>query len=394
MSEDLAVSGIADRWVLVVVGSASAVAAALSAHTALNGVLMRRADRDAPLVPKPDDGGCAVSVLIPARNEALRIGPTIASVLKSDGIASLEVLVLDDHSTDGTADVVRACAAGDDRLRVLVGEPLPEGWMGKPWACQQLGTAASGSVLVFVDADVELQPEALRATIQLMTKYRLTLVSPYPQQVAVTAGERLVQPLLQWLWLTFLPLRLAERPSPVSMAAANGQVLAVDANAWRFLGGHGVVRDEVIEDVSLARAFKRAGYRATVADGSDVVSCRMYTDWSDLQVGYSKSLWAALPNRAAAKAVAALLAFVYLIPPLAAVFGLVTGRRQVARRGGAGYAAAVVGRIISARQTGGQVRDTWMHPGSIVGLLWLGRRSWRQHDSGNLTWKGRNIHVG
>jgi hypothetical protein len=376
-----------------VVGAAAALAAALATHTAVNAVVMRRAHPGVPPIEGSTAGGVMVSVLIPARNEAHRIGPTIDSVLRCDGIDEMEVLVLDDHSTDGTAEVAARHAGADVRLRVLPGEDLPAGWMGKPWACQQLGEAARGEVLVFVDADVELKPAALRATIDLLARHQLSLVSPYPKQIAVGVGERVVQPLLQWLWLTFLPLRVAERPHPVSMAAANGQVLAMTASVWRTIGGHGSVRREVIEDVALARAVKRAGFRATVADGSEVVTCRMYQGWDDLQAGYSKSLWAALPNRTASRAVGTLLGLIYLVPPVALLAGVLVGRRRLWLLGGSGYLSGVVGRIISARVTGGRVSDAWQHPASIAMLLWLGRRSWRQHDAGELRWKDRSIHV-
>jgi hypothetical protein len=321
----------------------------------------------------------------------LRIGPTISSVLACDGVADLEVLVLDDHSTDGTSDVVRSAAGGDSRVRVIAGATLPSQWMGKPWACQQLGEAASGSILIFVDADVALEPSAIRATVDLLRQFDLSLVSPYPKQIARTAGERLVQPLLQWLWLTFLPLRLAERPKPVSMAAANGQVLAVAAHAYRAIGGHASVRSQVIEDVELAKAFKAGGYRAGVAEGSEIVTCRMYENWTELQEGYSKSLWAALPSQSAARGVGALLALAFVVPPASLLSGLLFRSSRLSVIGGIGYVAGVLGRVVSARTTGGSVGDSFAQPGSIATLLWLGARSRRKLRQGQLQWKGRTV---
>jgi Glycosyltransferase like family 2 len=336
-------------------------------------------------------GGERISVLLPARNEASRIGPTISALLCTDGIADLEFIVLDDHSTDNTVDVIRTTCGSDTRVRIVTGEPLPEGWMGKPWACQQLGRLATGSILVFVDADVIVQPSAIRACVDLLRVHSLSLVSPYPHQLVGSLGERLVQPLLQWLWLSFLPLRIAERPKPVSMAAANGQLLAVDADAWRSVGGHGSVRAQVIEDVELAKAFKAHGFRAVVAEGSEVVSCRMYSNWSELSDGYSKSLWAALPSRPAAKAVGVLLGLLYVVPAAAAITGAATRRPKLGAMGLLGYFAGVAGRIISARKTKGSVADSFAHPVSVASLLWLGSRSWRQRTAGSLTWKGRII---
>ncbi len=384
-----AVNAVADRIGLTGTVTGSALASILSAHALLNTVLLRRADIRSLDVPP----NRPISVLIPARDEAHRIGPTIRSVLACDGVGDLEIIVLDDHSSDATREVVLAASASDRRLRLVSGDELPDGWLGKPFACDQLGRLARGDVLVFVDADVELEPSALRATVALLDQHDLQLVSPYPRQITRTAAERLLQPLLQWLWLTFLPLRIAERPRPVSMAAANGQLLAVDAAAWRSVGGHGSVRSDVIEDVALAMAFKRSGFRAVVAEGSAIASCRMYTGWSEVRDGYSKSLWAALPNRAGAAGVGALLTLAYLVPVAGVIGGTLTGRSHLAAAGLVGYLAGVVGRLISAQMTGGRRLDAFAHPLSVLALIALGVRSNRLARLGGLTWKGRRIDV-
>src|SRR5262249_23720123 len=149
------------------------------------------------------------------------------------------------------------------------------------------------------------------------------LVSPYPRLVAVTVAERLVQPLLAWSWLTFLPVRAIERSRPASLAAAGGQFLAVRAEGYARAGGHAGVRDRVVEDVELARAVKRSGGRIAIADGSRLASCRMYTSWADLRAGYTKSLWAAFGSTAGAVAVSLALLALYVLPPTMAIVGAV-----------------------------------------------------------------------
>ena len=378
---------VVDRVVFLSAVAGASVATLLSVHVLINAALVRRADPGAPDVPADR----VVSVLIPARNEASRIGPTIRSVLASDGVGDLEVIVLDDHSSDETAAVVGASASGDQRLRIVAGNDLPDGWLGKPFACDQLGRLARGSVLVFVDADVVVEPAALRATVGLLDRYNLQLVSPYPRQIVGSVAERVVQPLLQWLWLSLLPLRVAERPRPTSIAAANGQLLAVDAAAWRDVGGHSSVANQVIEDVALAAAFKKRGLRAVVAEGSNIATCRMYTGWSDLRDGYSKSLWAALPNRIASWGVGASLTLGYVVPPAAMVIGALVGSRHIAVVGLYGYCAGVFGRIVSALITRGRWYDSFAHPASVVALIVLARRSYRLRRAGALTWKGRRV---
>ena len=260
--------------VLTAVGSIGAIA--LTAHTAVNIRRMRRLPDDPHAVAE------RVSVLVPARNEAHRIAPTIRSLLAQERVPYLEVLVLDDGSDDGTADVVGEVAAGDPRVRVLTGAPLADGWLGKPHACQQLADASAGSVLCFVDADVTLNPLAVASAVRLLRAARLDVVSPYPRQFADGAGPRLVQPLIEWSWLTTLPLGVAERSSRPTLAAATGQFFVVDRGAYLRAGGHRTVADDVLDDVALLRAVRATGGRGVPVDGSRHASCRMYEDWDDL----------------------------------------------------------------------------------------------------------------
>ena len=353
------------------VGLGSALAAAGTVHAAVNAALLRRPD------PAAGRGPERVSVLVPMRDEVARAGDCLAAVLAQDGVA--EVLVLDDGSSDGTGGVARAMG-----VRVLPGRPPPAGWLGKPHACQQLADAAdpASDVLLFLDADVLLRPGAVAAAVALLGE--LDLVCPYPRQVAGTVAERLVQPLLQWSWLTFLPLRLAERSPRPSLAAANGQLLAVRRAAYDRAGGHAAVRAEVVEDVALLRAVKRAGGRGGVADGTALADCRMYAGWAELRDGYSKSLWSAFGSPAGAAGVAGLLALAYLVPPVAALLG--------SRTGLAGYAAGVTGRVLTARRTGGRAwPDALAHPVSVAAFGWLTARSLRGRRAGTLAWKGRRL---
>lgn len=333
--------------------------AALALHTAVNARLLRTPVR-APLTTP-------TSVLLPLRDEAHRVEACLRSLLAQQG--SFELVVLDDGSTDGTADVVRRVAP---QARLLTGEPLPEGWLGKPHACRQLADAAdpASEVLVFVDADVALAPDAVAATVATLQALRWDLVSPYPRQQA-PGVTRLVQPLLQWSWLTLLPLRLAERPGHPSLSAANGQLLAVRRSAYDAVGGHGAVRDEVVEDVALLRALKRAGGRGGVVDGTDLATTRMYDGGRALADGYAKSL------HTVPAAVPALLAALYVLPVL-------RGDRIA-------YAAGVLGRVVAARRTGGPVLDSLTHPVGVAALVALDARSRWQHRRGRLRWKGRPV---
>ncbi len=362
-----------------VVRAGSVAAALVTAHSAVNLALLRRPVEHPPAVRE------RVSVLVPARDEEACVGLLLADLRAQTGVDDLEVVVLDDASTDRTREVVDDAAAQDPRVRVVTGTGPPPGWLGKTAACDRLAAEATGSVLVFVDADVRLEPHAVAATVDLLRRHHLDLVSPYPRQLAATPVERLVQPLLQWSWASLLPLRLAERTPRPSLSAANGQLMAVDAGTYRRAGGHDAVRSEVLDDVALVRRVKAVGGRGGVADGTRLATCRMYDGSDDLVEGWAKSLWSATGHPAAAAALVGLAGAVYVLPPLAALRG--------SRWGAAGYAAAVLGRVLVARRTGGRVADAWSHPASVVAWSLLVARSWRGRSAGSLTWKGRTLPV-
>ena len=350
------------------------VVLALAIHTGLNTILLRRPPRGAQV----DE---LVSVLMPMRDEAHRLEGSLRSVLGQVGLTRTETLVYDDDSTDGTAEQVRKI--GGDQVRVVAGHTLPPGWLGKAHACMRLADAAKGSVLVFVDADVVLATDAVAGAVSLLRAQRLAFVSPYPRQLAGSWLERLVQPMLQWSWLTFLPLRLAERSTRPALAAANGQLLVADAAAYQAAGGHAAVRADVVEDMALARALVRAGGRGTFADGHDIATCRMYDGTRALVDGYAKSLWCAFGSVSGAVAVALLLLAVGVLP-----WALVAATPLA-------WPAAVAGpvsRLLAARRTGSRPAwDAIAHPLSVLAFAGLLAVSLARHHDGRLTWKSRPL---
>jgi hypothetical protein len=358
--------------------AARTVAVAIAAHSLLNARLLRRPpSADTDLL-----AGERICVLLPLRDEALRVQPCLEALATQRGLgaAHVEFLALDDASADGTALVVEQSCATEPRLRLIpgTGEP-PPGFLGKPWACARLSADADpeATVLVFLDADVVLAPDAIARTVTLLRSAGLGFVSPYPRQTALSPAERLVQPLLQWSWLALAPLRLAERSRRPSLAMANGQLLAVDAMRYAEAGGHSSpnVRGAVLEDLALARTLRAVGARGGMADGTELATCHMYEGWPELRDGYSKSLWAAAGGRLTGSVgQLALLSWLYLRPDPVC------------------YAAGVISRVVSARRTGGRAfPDALAHPISIATLAALTVRSWHGRLTGRLTWKGRPV---
>ena len=367
----------------VAVGSALAVG--LAVHTWWNLRHLRTPD---PGAPRVDD---EVTVLVPARNEAEHVHDTVTSLLAQDGVPHLEVVVLDDASTDATAPELGRIQ--DARLRVIHADdaPLPAGWLGKPWACQRLSEHASGSVIVFADADVHFEPWALRAAINELRSSGLALIAPYPRQRAVTWFERLVQPLVTWSWVATMPLGWAETSLRPSLSAANGQFLVFDAAAYRAIEGHRSVAGDVIEDVALMRALKRAGFYTATVDGSHLAQCRMYDGTNAVIDGYAKSLWAAFNGPLGSIGTNALLVWSGVVPFAAFVFAPDRRTRMI---GAAGYAAMVASRASVAMRTGERVvPDALAQPASIAAFTMLNVISWWRHLRGTNTWKGRSVRA-
>ena len=320
-----------------------------------------------------------VGVIVPMRNEAENVEGLVATLAAQDG--PFHFYLLDDSSDDGTLDLLNRFTSGDLRFTVIKGSSLNDQWIGKTWALQQLFDASSEEILVSIDADVRLSNDAINKAVTLLNSVRLDFVSPYPRQKAQSFAERLIQPLLQWSWLTTVPLRYAENSGQKSMAVANGQFFVVRRSALDSIGGYQSVKHAVIDDVFLARELVKNGSSGTVINGSDIAETRMYASWSEIKCGYGKSL-----NQAFGSIIGAIFALVFLtatsIAPL--ILGLLGNPY-----GWLGFAAIVGTRVLSAIKSRGNVLDTVLHPISVVALIYLIAYSYLRR--GRIQWKGRTV---
>lgn len=232
-----------------------------------------------------------LSICIPARNEGAVIGRTISTLLDQSHF-NFELLILDDQSTDQTAAVVAVYAQQDSRVQLLEGRPLPAGWLGKNWACQQLGQEADGELILFTDADVRWRPGSLTALLHTRQATAADLLSVWPTQITGSWSEWLVVPLMKFAVLNYLPLvGVHHSPWPI-FAAANGQTLLFTRPIYQKIGGHTAVKDQIVEDVALAKAVKSAGGRLRLVDGGSMIAARMYTSWSQVRRGFGKNILA------------------------------------------------------------------------------------------------------
>ena len=233
-----------------------------------------------------------VSILVPARNEEGNIARCISSLLTQD-YPSFEVIVLDDESTDGTQTILERMSLTEERLRILHGQPLPPGWLGKNWACAQLAAQAVGDLFLFTDADTYHKPQALRAYVTTLEGERADLLTGFPLQIMHTWGERFIVLFFGWAFYCFVPLWLAYRLKLPVLSIDVGQILLFRRPVYEAIGGHKAVRASIVEDLDLTRRIKACGYRWRVLDATRLISCHMYGSGQEAYNGLCKNLFAA-----------------------------------------------------------------------------------------------------
>jgi chlorobactene glucosyltransferase len=345
-----------------------------------------------------------VSILVPARNEALNIGPCVRSLLAQD-YPSFTVHVLDDHSTDGTGDIVRRLGLTEANGGLLRGADLPAGWVGKNWACHQLSEVADGEYLLFTDADTVHAPGALRALVALAREKSAVLVSAWPEQMMESMGERLVVSLLPFSGGLFYPhflLRCLERypelrqwvPQKMrrSLGAANGQVILFERLGYEQVGRHAGLRAHLVEDIALGRAVASRmaeGLWWVNCDGAGMVKCRMYRNLPEVWEGFTKNVRAAFENGLAQFCAAGVMQGLLFVMPFCGLIG---------PESHAYWARSEVGLVLSLRVLatlglGGSWWSVALHPVAYGIALAIGINSWRRSAGGGVRWKGRLYEV-
>jgi cellulose synthase/poly-beta-1,6-N-acetylglucosamine synthase-like glycosyltransferase len=230
-----------------------------------------------------------ISIIIPARNEANTIARCLDGALQQE-YPHYEVIVLDDHSTDATPSILAAYQEAHERVKVMHGKDLPPGWVGKCYACHQAAAAASGTWLLFLDADTEPQPSLLRTLWSYATTYERDMISLFPFLEVKTFWERLILPAFYTLLRVIYPYERINAPhAQPHDVIANGQCVFVRRDAYHAIGGHEAVKQEILEDVMIARTLRAAGFRVYAAPGFDDIRVRMYTALPEIIEGLAKN---------------------------------------------------------------------------------------------------------
>ncbi len=340
----------------------------------------------APVIKSTKDlpnSDCLISVLVPARNEEKNIGKCIENLIKQD-YPNSEILVLDDHSTDKTAETVKTYKDKNDKIRLIKGSALPEGWLGKNWACHQLSLQARGNYFLFIDADVRLNENTLSSVIEETNKSKAQMISVFSTQIIKSIGEWLIVPLMNWLLLAFLPLRLVYTSTNRSFSAANGQFMFWAKNTYLEIGGHQSVKDEVVEDMEFARMCKSKGIKIKTMLGGNLIFCRMYENLSDAIKGFSKNFFRGFNISPLTFLLVIIFFFVVFLLPFFIVFFNSLYLIPV-------IIIFFIRGIISTLSNQNIFFNSILHPFQIIFLLFIGINSIIVSKYKKTEWKGRLI---
>ena len=334
----------------------------------------------------------SVSVLIPARNEEQNIRASLQAVLANHG-CDFEIIVLDDHSTDRTAAIVTELARGDDRVRLESAPALPAGWCGKQHACFVLARLARHALLVFIDADVRLAPDALARMASFMEGRDAALASGVPRQELGTLGERLLIPLIHFILLGFLPMHAMRRTRLPALSAGCGQLVVARRDAYEQCGGHVMIRNSLHDGIKLPRVFRKAGFATDLFDATDLAACRMYYTNAETWRGLGKNATEGLAAPGTIFPMTALLLGGQVLPfvllayaPMLSFPGLLLAAVAAA--------TAYLPRLLATRVFRQPLGSALLHPIGVMTLLAIQWHALVRHLAGRPSeWKGRSYSV-
>jgi chlorobactene glucosyltransferase len=359
---------------------------------AVNLAAIPRLSRQAPA--PPGETLPSLSIVIPARNEERDIAAAVRSHLAQD-YEDLEVVVVEDRSTDATARILEELAAGNPRLRIIPGEEPRPGWLGKPGALARGAAAARGEMLLFADADVRYDPRCASEAVLHLTRHRIDLLALVPRMEARGFWENVLMPNLLFLFYCG-PAFLANRDRTRWLAVGGGAGNLVRRTAYEAIGGHAALKDSVIDDVKLALLLKRAGYRTQVVRAEDRIAVRMYRGFREVWNGFSKNA-AYLFSGGMGILLFAFLAATLLLSvlPVAVLVGAAAGASVPSADlllAALGLGLLVATRMALALAIGEPLWPAWTHP--ILAVVWtgiIGRSLYLRVIRRRLIWRGREF---
>lgn len=342
----------------------------------------------------PADGGAdeLVSICVPARNEEANLEAVVRSLLAQTH-RNIEVLVYNDHSTDRTGEILQRLMSDDARVRAVPVVPLETGWNGKQFACWQMSQHAKGSRLLFTDADVRFEPDCVARTLASARMLNAHLLSTFPRQVTGTLSESIVVPMIHFILFSYLPMPRMRRTMDPAASAACGQFLFCTREGYDASGGHAAFKDSMHDGVKMPRAFRRAGFRTDLFDGTDLCSCRMYNGFAATWRGFAKNAYEGLGSVVLLTFVTLLHLVGHLLPwgvLLAAVAGVSVSPLAVGL-----CAFAVIWHLTQRLLLALRFRQAFigavLHPAGVALMTAIQWWSFYLHLTGQRAWKGRSL---
>lgn len=323
-----------------------------------------------------------VSILIPARDEERNILDLLESIRDQDH-KNYEVIVLDDHSSDQTFKLCSDFCENNEHFKVVQGKELPKDWLGKNYACFQLAEKAKGKYLVFLDADETIADGLINNSIHRMKVNKLSLLSIFTDQVMLSWGERIVVPLMHFLLLNLLPLRLVRLSRNPSFSAASGQFMMFDSNNYKVNQWHEQVKIKVVEDIEIMKLIKVGGYKAEALLANGYIHCRMYRSFSEAVEGFSKNFFAGFNYN-----VFSLFFYLLLVVlgPMAIAYFLGIELVMFA------LSLIILSRVMISLLSGQSVwRNLLLHPFQLLCMVFISVQSIKKYFTKTILWKGRTI---
>ena len=323
-----------------------------------------------------------VSILIPVRNEEHNILNLLESIRDQD-YQNYEVIILDDHSTDNTQELCARFCRLNKRFRIIPGKALPKDWLGKNYACYQLAAESKGTFLMFLDADETIANGLINNTVHRIKFYRLDLLSLFTNQVMISWGERMIVPLMHFVLLNLLPLRLVKLSKNPAFSAASGQFMLFNADNYRENQWHEQVKGKVVEDIEIMKLVKGYGFKAEALLANGFIFCRMYKDFSEAFNGFSKNLLAGFNN-----SVIGLFLYLLLVilGPIAIAYILSLELLLFA------LALIILSRVMISLMSG---QNVWLniilHPLQLIFMVLISVTSVKKYFTKTIVWKGRTI---
>lgn len=337
-----------------------------------------------------------VSVLIPARNEAENIHRCLSSLSKQD-YPNLEIIVLNDNSTDRTSEVVQKFAVKDSRISLVNGAPLKKGWLGKSFACHQLAKQAKGDYFVFTDADTLHFGSTISKAFAALINNKLDALSIYPNQITVTFHERMTVPFINFAILSFMPLVLVKKAKSEFFSTGIGQFFLFKREVYEKFGGHESVKGEILEDVHISKQVKKFGYKIMVFDGSNNIFCRMYHNFDEVIKGFSKFIFAAFDYNGFMEMIAmSFFSIIFMVPFLLLPMGvfIFSWSGRVITFSIIQICIILVIKIILSMRFRNRILDVLLTPVSVAYMVLIAGNSYFQARLGKgIYWKGRTYSV-